>query len=163
MKVGRCKMKVGRQKKKPPAHLNLGPNQGSYGRCQESAVSSQQDEWKACRARAGHFSLMIKNLFADSPILLGIYCKKYFKIVNIFCTIFFQIILTKPSAAAAGGSFLDIMRHPTLRIHTLIMWAIFPFIFPLSFSSPLYFMRHPTLEEPSASTVWIPHTHHVIA
>jgi len=33
-----------------------------------------------------------------------------------------QIVLTKPSAAAAGGSFLDIMRHPTLRIHTLIMY-----------------------------------------
>ena len=32
-----------------------------------------------------------------------------------------QIVLTKPSAAAAAGSFLDIMRHPTLRIHTLIM------------------------------------------
>merc|ERR1719350_2467373 len=33
-----------------------------------------------------------------------------------------QIVLTKPSAAAAGGSFLDIMRHPTLRIHTLVMY-----------------------------------------
>merc|ERR1719357_2057500 len=33
-----------------------------------------------------------------------------------------QIVLTKPSAAAAAGSFLDIMRHPTLRIHTLIMY-----------------------------------------
>merc|ERR1719370_2490850 len=35
-----------------------------------------------------------------------------------------QIVLTKPSAAAAGGSFLDIMRHPTLRIHTLIMYFL---------------------------------------
>lgn len=26
-----------------------------------------------------------------------------------------QIQLTKPNAAAAAGSFLDIMRHPTLR------------------------------------------------
>merc|ERR1711934_219492 len=33
-----------------------------------------------------------------------------------------QIVLTKPSAAAAGGSFLDIMRHPTLRIHVIIMY-----------------------------------------
>lgn len=33
-----------------------------------------------------------------------------------------QIILTKPSAAASQGSFLDIMRHPTLRIHTLVMY-----------------------------------------
>merc|ERR1719385_282213 len=33
-----------------------------------------------------------------------------------------QIVLTKPSASAAAGSFLDIMRHPTLRIHTLIMY-----------------------------------------
>merc|ERR1711992_327085 len=33
-----------------------------------------------------------------------------------------QIVLTKPSAAAAAGSFFDIMRHPTLRLHTLIMY-----------------------------------------
>ena len=34
-----------------------------------------------------------------------------------------QIILSKPSTAAKqGGSFLDIMRHPTLRIHLLIMY-----------------------------------------
>merc|ERR1711934_217025 len=33
-----------------------------------------------------------------------------------------QIVLTKPSAAAAAGSFLDIMRHPTLRIHVIIMY-----------------------------------------
>ena len=33
-----------------------------------------------------------------------------------------EIVLTKPSAAAAGGGFLDIMKHPTLRIHVLIMY-----------------------------------------
>merc|ERR1719189_3164081 len=34
-----------------------------------------------------------------------------------------QIVLSKPSTAAKqGGSFLDIMRHPTLRIHLLIMY-----------------------------------------
>merc|ERR1719320_1723627 len=33
-----------------------------------------------------------------------------------------EIVLTKPSAAASKGSFTDIMRHPTLRIHTLIMY-----------------------------------------
>ena len=33
-----------------------------------------------------------------------------------------QIILTKPAAAAASGGFLDIMRHPTLRLHTLVMY-----------------------------------------
>lgn len=33
-----------------------------------------------------------------------------------------QIILTKPNASASQGSFLDIMRHPTLRLHTLIMY-----------------------------------------
>ena len=33
-----------------------------------------------------------------------------------------QIILTKPTAAAASGGFLDIMRHPTLRLHTLVMY-----------------------------------------
>ena len=33
-----------------------------------------------------------------------------------------EIILTKPSASAAGGGFLDIMRHPTLRIQVLIMY-----------------------------------------
>merc|ERR1719295_2246913 len=33
-----------------------------------------------------------------------------------------QIVLTKPSASAAAGSFLDIMRHPTLRIHLIIMY-----------------------------------------
>jgi len=33
-----------------------------------------------------------------------------------------QIQLTKPNAAAAAGGFLDIMRHPTLRIHTLVMY-----------------------------------------
>jgi len=33
-----------------------------------------------------------------------------------------QIVLTKPSTAAAGGSFLDIMKHPVLRYQTLIMY-----------------------------------------
>jgi len=33
-----------------------------------------------------------------------------------------QIVLTKPSSAASKGSFLDIMRHPTLRLHVLIMY-----------------------------------------
>ena len=33
-----------------------------------------------------------------------------------------QIILNKPSAAGSKGSFLDIMRHPTLRLHVLIMY-----------------------------------------
>jgi OCT family organic cation transporter-like MFS transporter 4/5 len=33
-----------------------------------------------------------------------------------------QIVLTKPSAGAAGGGFLDIMRHPTLRLHTAVMY-----------------------------------------
>ena len=33
-----------------------------------------------------------------------------------------QIVLTKPSASAAKGGFLDIMRHPTLRVHVLIMY-----------------------------------------
>jgi len=33
-----------------------------------------------------------------------------------------QIQLSKPSAAGSKGSFLDIMRHPTLRLHTLIMY-----------------------------------------
>ena len=33
-----------------------------------------------------------------------------------------QIQLSPPSAAGSKGSFLDIMRHPTLRLHTLIMY-----------------------------------------
>merc|ERR1719369_1082179 len=33
-----------------------------------------------------------------------------------------QIILTKPNAAASQGGFLDIMRHPTLCLHTFIMY-----------------------------------------
>ena len=33
-----------------------------------------------------------------------------------------EIVLTKPSAAGSKGGFTDIMRHPTLRIHTLIMY-----------------------------------------
>merc|ERR1719400_2292400 len=33
-----------------------------------------------------------------------------------------QIELVKPSTAAAKGGFLDIMRHPTLRIQVLIMY-----------------------------------------
>merc|ERR1719479_848815 len=33
-----------------------------------------------------------------------------------------QIVLTKPSSTAAKGSFLDIMKHSTLRLHTLIMY-----------------------------------------
>jgi len=33
-----------------------------------------------------------------------------------------QIKLSPPSAAGSKGSFLDIMRHPTLRLHTLIMY-----------------------------------------
>jgi len=33
-----------------------------------------------------------------------------------------EITLTKPSAGGAKGGFLDIMRHPTLRIHVLIMY-----------------------------------------
>merc|ERR1740123_2827485 len=33
-----------------------------------------------------------------------------------------EIVLTKPSAASASGGFLDIMRHPTLRIHVIIMY-----------------------------------------
>ena len=33
-----------------------------------------------------------------------------------------QITLTAPSAAGSKGGFLDIMRHPTLRIHVLIMY-----------------------------------------
>ena len=33
-----------------------------------------------------------------------------------------EIELTKPSAAAAKGGFIDIMKHPTLRIHVLIMY-----------------------------------------
>lgn len=33
-----------------------------------------------------------------------------------------EIELTKPNAAASKGGFLDIMRHPTLRFHTLIMY-----------------------------------------
>jgi len=33
-----------------------------------------------------------------------------------------QIMLTAPSAAASKGGFTDIMRHPTLRIHVLIMY-----------------------------------------
>ena len=36
-----------------------------------------------------------------------------------------QIVLTKPSTAAAGGSFLDIMKHPVLRYQTLIMFHYF--------------------------------------
>merc|ERR1711915_590198 len=33
-----------------------------------------------------------------------------------------EIELTKPSAAAAKGGFIDIMKHPTLRIHLIIMY-----------------------------------------
>ena len=33
-----------------------------------------------------------------------------------------EIELTKPSAAAAKGGFIDIMKHPTLRIHVMIMY-----------------------------------------
>ena len=33
-----------------------------------------------------------------------------------------QIVLTKPSTSSAKGSFLDIMKHPTLRIHLIIMY-----------------------------------------
>ena len=33
-----------------------------------------------------------------------------------------QIILTKPSAASAKGGFLDIMKHPILRLQTSIMY-----------------------------------------
>jgi len=33
-----------------------------------------------------------------------------------------QIVLKRPTASGAKGSFLDIMRHPTLRMHTLIMY-----------------------------------------
>ena len=49
-------MKVGwvRKKKHRPAQLNLAFNQGSDGRCQGGFVGSQQDEWKASGARAGH-------------------------------------------------------------------------------------------------------------
>jgi len=33
-----------------------------------------------------------------------------------------QIVLTQPSSKGSQGSFLDIMRHPTLRFHVLIMY-----------------------------------------
>ena len=33
-----------------------------------------------------------------------------------------QIVLTKPSSTAAKGSFLDIMKHSTLRLHLIIMY-----------------------------------------
>jgi len=33
-----------------------------------------------------------------------------------------QIVLTRPSVTASKGGFLDIMRHPTLRRHVLIMY-----------------------------------------
>merc|ERR1719219_325591 len=33
-----------------------------------------------------------------------------------------QIVLTKPSTSSAKGGFLDIMKHPTLRLHTIIMY-----------------------------------------
>merc|ERR1719278_919166 len=33
-----------------------------------------------------------------------------------------QIVLTKPSTSSAKGSFLDIMKHPTLRLHLIIMY-----------------------------------------
>ena len=33
-----------------------------------------------------------------------------------------QIVITKPSSKGSQGSFLDIIRHPTLRLHTLIMY-----------------------------------------
>lgn len=33
-----------------------------------------------------------------------------------------KIVLKKPSAAGANGTFFDIMKHPTLRLHTLIMY-----------------------------------------
>merc|ERR1712212_268333 len=33
-----------------------------------------------------------------------------------------KIILKKPTAAGQKGNFFDIMKHPTLRIHTLIMY-----------------------------------------
>merc|ERR1719189_2477945 len=33
-----------------------------------------------------------------------------------------QIVLTKPSSKGSQGSFFDIMRHPTLRFHVLIMY-----------------------------------------
>ena len=33
-----------------------------------------------------------------------------------------QIVLTKPSSSSAKGSFLDIMKHSTLRLHLLIMY-----------------------------------------
>merc|ERR1719228_1251510 len=33
-----------------------------------------------------------------------------------------QIVLTKPSTTSAKGSFLDIMKHSTLRIHLIIMY-----------------------------------------
>ena len=33
-----------------------------------------------------------------------------------------QIVLQPPSAAGSKGGFLDIVRHPTLRIHLLIMY-----------------------------------------
>jgi len=33
-----------------------------------------------------------------------------------------EIMLTKPSAGGSKGGFLDIMKHPTLRVHVLIMY-----------------------------------------
>ena len=33
-----------------------------------------------------------------------------------------EIVLTKPATSKSGGGFLDIMKHPTLRIHLLIMY-----------------------------------------
>ena len=80
-------------------------NQGQDGGCQGGSLRRQQDEWKADRARAGHSQY--SELLSLPP--------------NVLNDKMLQIVLTKPSAAAAAGSFLDIMRHPTLRIHTLIM------------------------------------------
>jgi len=61
--------------------------------------------------------LIARSRMDDAKKVLSDASKKNGKYVPVE-----EIVLTKPSAAASKGSFTDIMRHPTLRIHTLIMY-----------------------------------------
>jgi len=61
--------------------------------------------------------LIARSRMDDAKKVLSDASKKNGKYVPVS-----EIELTKPSAAAAKGGFIDIMKHPTLRIHVMIMY-----------------------------------------